>query len=279
MALSAPRSRSVTKRASLSWPWRITIVYLLLMLVLPISALLTKAASLGWASIWEIATDPIAISTYQITIGTALIAALINGVAGLATAWVLVRYEFPYKPLLDGLLDLPFALPSAVAGLTLATLYSDNGWLGAIVAPFGIKIAFTRLGVGVAMLFASLPFVVRSVQPVLQDLDEGIEQAAWSLGASQWQTFTRVVLPPLLPALLTGMALGFSRAVGEYGAVVLIAGNRPFEDLIASVLIIQRLEQYDLPGATVIGTVMLLLSLVFLLMINFIQAWGRRYES
>jgi sulfate/thiosulfate transport system permease protein len=223
-----------------------------LMLVLPISALLTKAASLGWASIWEIATDPIAISTYQVTIGTALVAALINGVAGLATAWVLVRYEFPYKPLLDGLLDLPFALPSAVAGLTLATLYSDNGWLGAIVAPFGIKIAFTRLGVGVAMLFASLPFVVRTVQPVLQDLDEGIEQAAWSLGASQWQTFTRVVL---------------------------IAGNRPFEDLIASVLIIQRLEQYDLAGATVIGTVMLLLSLCFLLMINFIQAWGRRYES
>jgi sulfate/thiosulfate transport system permease protein len=275
MSLSAPRSRSV----SLSWPWRITIVYLLLMLVLPITALLSKAASLGWASIWAIATDPIAISTYQITIGTALIAALINGVAGLATAWVLVRYEFPYKPLLDALLDLPFALPSAVAGLTLATLYSDNGWLGAIVAPFGIKIAFTRLGVGVAMLFASLPFVVRTVQPVLQDLDEGIEQAAWSLGASQWQTFTRVVLPPLLPALLTGMALGFSRAVGEYGAVVLIAGNRPFEDLIASVLIIQRLEQYDLAGATVIGTVMLLLSLCFLLIINFIQVWGRRYES
>jgi sulfate/thiosulfate transport system permease protein len=278
MALSASRSGSVA-HGSLSWPWRITIVYLLLMLVLPISALLTKAASLGWASIWSIATDPIAIATYQVTIGTALIAALINGVAGLATAWVLVRYDFPYKGLLDALLDLPFALPTAVAGLTLATLYSDNGWLGAIVAPLGIKIAFTRLGVGVAMLFASLPFVVRTVQPVLQDLDVNAEQAAWSLGASQWQTFSRIVLPPLIPAVLTGMALGFSRAVGEYGAVVLISGNRPFEDLIASVLIIQRLEQYDLPGATVIGTVMLLLSLIFLLVINVIQSWGRRYES
>lgn len=190
---------------------------------------------------------------------------------------MLVRYEFPAKRLIDSLVDLPFALPTAVAGLTLATVYSEKGWIGSLFAPFGIKIAFTRLGVFIAMLFISLPFVVRTVQPVLQEAEKEVEEAAWSLGASQWQTFWRVVLPPILPATLTGIALGFARAVGEYGSVVIIAANIPFKDLIAPVLIFQRLEQYDYAGATVIGTVMLLISLVMLLGINLLQAWGRRY--
>ncbi|WP_263975229.1 sulfate ABC transporter permease subunit CysT [Leptolyngbya sp. 7M] len=181
--------------------------------------------------------------------------------------------------IVDSLIDLPFALPTAVAGLTLATVYSDTGWLGSLLAPFGIKVAFTRLGVFVAMLFISLPFVVRTVQPVLQEAEREIEEAAWSLGASQWQTFWRVVLPPIIPAVLTGVALGFARAVGEYGSVVIVASNVPFKALIAPVLIFQRLEQYDYAGATVIGTVMLLISLLMLLAINLLQAWGRRYGN
>jgi sulfate transport system permease protein len=203
---------------------------------------------------------------------------LINGVFGVLVAWVLVRYDFPFKRIIDAAIDLPFALPTSVAGLTLATVYSDNGWIGSLLAPFGIKVAFTRLGVGMAMIFISLPFVVRTLQPVLQEMEKDIEEAAWCLGASKWQTFWRVVLPPLFPAILTGVALGFSRAVGEYGSVVIVASNVPFKDLIASVLIIQRLEQYDYSGATVIGTVLLLISLLILLAINALQAWGRRYE-
>ncbi|HEY9667340.1 MAG TPA: sulfate ABC transporter permease subunit CysT, partial [Coleofasciculaceae cyanobacterium] len=193
-------------------------------------------------------------------------------------AWVLVRYDFPFKRFIDAVIDLPFALPTSVAGLTLATVYSENGWIGSLLAPFGIKVAFTRLGVGVAMLFISLPFVVRTLQPVLQEMEKEMEEAAWSLGATQLQTFWYVVLPPLLPAILTGVALGFSRAVGEYGSIVIVAANIPFKDLIAAVLIFQRLEQYDYSGATVIGTVLLVISLLILLLINFLQAWGRRYE-
>jgi len=200
-------------------------------------------------------------------------------VFGLLVAWVLVRYDFPLKRFVDAAIDLPFALPTAVAGLTIATVYSDNGWIGSLLAPLGIKVSFTRLGVAVAMVFISLPFVVRTLQPVLQEMERDIEEAAWSLGASQLQTFWRVILPPLMPALLTGIALGFSRAVGEYGSIVLVASNIPFKDLIASVLIFQRLEQYDYAGATVIGTVLLIISLVLLLAINLLQAWGRRYEG
>jgi sulfate/thiosulfate transport system permease protein len=262
----------------LSWPWRITWIYLSVMLFLPIAALVFRSATLPPTKIWEIATSPMALSAYDVTFVTAIAAALVNGVAGLVIAWVLVRYEFPFKRLLDAVIDLPFALPTAVAGLTLATVYSDNGWLGSLLAPFGIKVAFTRLGVGVAMLFISLPFVVRTVQPVLQEMEPELEQAAWCLGASQWQTFWRVVLPPLIPAVLTGVALGFARAVGEYGSVVIVAANIPFQDLIAPVLIFQRLEQYDYAGATVIGAVMLLVSLLMLLGINLLQAWGRRYD-
>jgi len=268
----------VRQLTQLSWPWRITLGYISIMLLLPVSALMLKASTESPADFWKIATSPIALATYEVTFVTALIAALINGVFGVLVAWVLVRYDFPFKRIIDAAIDLPFALPTSVAGLTLATVYSDKGWIGSLLAPFGIKVAFTRLGVGMAMIFISLPFVVRTLQPVLQEMEKEIEEAAWCLGASQFQTFWRVVLPPLMPAILTGVALGFSRAVGEYGSVVIVASNIPFKDLIASVLIIQRLEQYDYSGATVIGTVLLLLSLLILLAINLLQAWGRRYE-
>ena len=210
---------------------------------------------------------------------TSLIATLINGLFGTAIAWVLVRYDFPGKRIVDASIDLPFALPTSVAGLTLASVYSDNGWIGSLFAPFGIKIAFTRLGLAIAMLFISLPFIVRTVQPVLIEMEKEIEEAAWCLGASDWQTFRQVILPPLLPSILTGMALGFSRAVGEYGSTVIIASNTPFKDLIAPVLVFQRLEQYDYAGATTIGVVLLGISLVLLLGINILQAWGQRYED
>lgn len=266
------------KIAQLPWPWLITLGYMGLMLILPVSALLLKASSEKPIDFWRIATSPIALSTYDVTFVTALIAALINGVFGVLIAWVLVRYDFPFKRIIDAAIDLPFALPTSVAGLTLATVYSEKGWVGSLFAPFGIKIAFTRLGVGIAMIFISLPFVVRTLQPVLQEMEHEIEEAAWSLGATQWQTFWRVVLPPLMPAVLTGVSLGFARAVGEYGSVVIVAGSIPFQDLISSVLIIQRLEQFDYSGATVIGTVLLFFSLLILIGINLLQSWGRRYE-
>lgn len=263
----------------LSIPWIVTSTYLSLMLLVPIAALILKAATLSPGEIWRIATSPTALSAYNITFFTALWAGAINGVAGLIIAWVLVRYDFPFKRFVDALLDLPFALPTAVAGLTLATVYSEKGWIGSLFAPFGVKIAFTRWGVFLAMLFISLPFVVRTVQPVLIEAEKEAEEAAWSLGATPWQTVWRVVLPPMMPAVLTGVALGFARAVGEYGSVVIVASNIPFKDLIAPVLIFQRLEQYDYAGATVIGTVMLLISLLMLLAINLLQVWGRRYGN
>jgi sulfate/thiosulfate transport system permease protein len=260
------------------WTWRITIVYLSLMLFLPTLAMLVKASTEPPSEFWAIATSSIALATYEVTFGTAIGAALINGVFGTLIAWVFVRYDFPLKRFIDATIDLPFALPTAVAGLTLATVYSDNGWIGSLLAPLGIKVSFTRLGVGVAMVFISLPFVVRTVQPVLIEMEKEIEEAAWSLGASRLQTFLKVILPPLFPSILTGVALGFSRAVGEYGSTVIIASNTPFQDLIAPVLIFQRLEQYDYSGATVIGIVLLLISLLMLLGINLLQAWGRRYD-
>lgn len=275
---TTPKWYRLDRILGLSLPWRITLGYLTIMLLLPVSALILKAATEKPIDFWRIATSPIALATYEVTFVTAFVAALINGIFGLLIAWVLVRYNFPFKRLIDAAIDLPFALPTSVAGLTLATVYSDRGWIGSLLAPLGIKVAFTRLGVGVAMVFISLPFVVRALQPVLQEMEKEIEEAAWSLGASQWQTFWRVILPPLMPALLTGVALGFSRAVGEYGSVVIVAANVPFKDLIASVLIIQRLEQYDYSGATVIGTVLLGISLLILFAINLLQAWGRRYE-
>lgn len=252
--------------------------YLTLMLFMPTAAMFTKSLTIGPAEFWRIATSPIALSTYDVTFTTSLIAALIDGLFGVLIAWVLVRYTFPLKRFIDASIDLPFALPTAVAGLTLATVYSENGWIGSLFAPFGIKIAFTRLGVGIAMMFISLPFVVRTVQPVLMQMERETEEAAWSLGASSWQTFWRVLLPPLFPAILTGVALGFSRAVGEFGSTVIISSNTPFRDLIAPVLIFQRLEQYDYAGATVISMVLIMISLVMLLVINFIQEWGKQYD-
>lgn len=277
-------SSSLTRHSSnkplllrLSWAWKVTIGYLLVMLALPVSAMFIKVSSQSPAEFWQIATSPIALATYDVTFVTALVAAIINGFFGTLIVWVLVRYDFPGKKLIDGSIDLPFALPTAVAGLTLATVYSDKGWIGSLFAPFGIKLAFTRTGVAIAMIFISLPFVVRTVQPVLQEMDADIEEAAWCLGASPWDTFRRVLLPPLFPAILTGVALGFSRAVGEYGSTVIMASNTPFNDLIAPVLIFQRLEQYDYGGATVIGVVLLLISLASLLAINLLQSWGGKY--
>ncbi|BAY65941.1 sulfate ABC transporter permease protein CysT [Calothrix brevissima NIES-22] len=267
------------KLGRIPWTWRITFVYLTLMLFIPIAAMFLKASTEPPAKFWAIATSDIALATYNVTFVTSLSAALLNGVFGTLIAWVLVRYDFPLKRIIDATVDLPFALPTSVAGLTLATVYSNNGWIGSLLAPLGIKVSFTRLGVWVAMIFISLPFIVRTVQPVLQEMEHETEEAAWSLGASQWQTFWKVILPPLFPTILTGVALGFSRAVGEYGSTVIISSNTPFQDLIAPVLIFQRLEQYDYSGATVIGVVLLAISLVLLLAINFLQAWSRRYDS
>jgi sulfate/thiosulfate transport system permease protein len=264
-----------TRRFSL--PWVITFSYLSFILLLPLAALITKSLTIGTSEFWRIATDPVALSAYEVTFVTALVAGVINGVMGTLIAWILVRYQFPGKKIIDAAIDIPFALPTSVAGLVLATVYSHNGWIGQLFAPLGIKIAFTRLGVFVAMLFISLPFIVRTLQPVLLELEPEIEQAAWSLGASNPQTFWRVILPPLIPPILTGTALGFSRAVGEYGSVVMITSGIPFKDLIAPVLVFQKLEQYDYAGATVIGSVLLLVSLVLLLLINLLQQWSRRY--
>jgi sulfate/thiosulfate transport system permease protein len=249
------------------------------MLLLPITALLVNAATINPQEFWAKATSPIALSAYEVTFVTALGTALVNGVFGTLIAWVLVRYDFPGKKIINGIIDLPFALPTSVAGLTLATIYSPKGLIGGMLAPLGIKIAFTRLGVVIAMLFVSLPFVVRTLQPVLEEMEKETEEAAWSLGATPSQTFWQVILPPLMPAILTGVTLGFSRSVGEYGSIVMVSANRPFQDLIASVLIWQSLESYDIVGATAIGTVLLLISLVLLLLINWLQAWGQRYRS
>ncbi len=268
------------KLGRVPWTWRITIGYLTVMLFIPIIAMFLKAGTEPPARFWAIATSDIALATYNVTFVTALFAAFLNGIFGTLIAWVLVRYDFPFKRVIDATVDLPFALPTSVAGLTLATVYSNNGWIGSLLAPLGIQqISFSRTGVAVAMIFISLPFIVRTVQPVLQEMEHEIEEVAWCLGASQWQTFWKVILPPLFPTILTGVALGFSRAVGEYGSTVIISSNTPFQDLIAPVLIFQRLEQYDYSGATIIGIVLLSISLVLLLAINFLQAWARRYDS
>lgn len=259
------------------WTWIITFVYLAFLLILPIIAMIVKASQEPFEKFWATATSPIALSSYEVTFVTAFAAAAINGIFGTLIAWVIVRYNFWGKRFVEAVVDLPFALPTAVAGLTLATMYSNKGFIGAYFAPFGIKIAFSRIGVFIAMTFISLPFIVRTVQPVLKELEKEIEEAAWSLGASQFQTFIQVILPPLTPSILTGVALGFSRAVGEYGSTVIIASNTPFKDLITPVLIFQRLEQYDYVGATVIGVVMLAISFVSLLAINLLQAWSKRY--
>ncbi|BDA51886.1 probable sulfate transport system permease protein cysT (chloroplast) [Coccomyxa sp. Obi] len=267
--------RNKVQATKISWSWVITSFYLLFMLILPIWSLLSTASKALFADFWQLATEPVAVSAYLVTLTMASLAALFNGVFGFILAWVLVRYNFPGKKLLDAAVDLPFALPTSVAGLTLATVYSPQGWIGQALTKVGVQVLFTRLGVAVAMVFVSFPFVVRTLQPVLQDMEVELEEVAWSLGASPWKTFHRVLFPSLLPALITGVTLAFSRAIGEYGSIVIVSSNMPLKDLIASVLIFQNLEQYEYTGATVIGTVVLLISLVLLFGVNAIQSMHR----
>ena len=251
-----------------------TIVYLSLLVLLPLSGLAFKSSSLDWSQFWAIASGERALASYRVTFGASLLAALINALFGLVVAWVLVRYNFPGKRLVDSLVDLPFALPTAVAGITLATLYAGNGWVGRYLEPLGIKVAFTPLGIVVALTFISLPFVVRTLQPVIEDIEPEIEEAAATLGASRLQTFLRVILPGVFPALLTGSTLAFSRAIGEYGSVIFIAGNMPLISEITPLLIISKLEQYDVVGATALAGVMLVISFALLLGVNALQWWA-----
>jgi sulfate transport system permease protein len=251
-----------------------TLFYLSVIVLIPLSAVFIKTTELGLAEFWSVVTAPRVVATYKLTFGASLLAAAINALFGLLLAWSLVRYSFPGKKLVDALIDLPFALPTAVAGIALTALYAKNGWLGQwIEGVFGIKVAFGPLGVLVALIFIGLPFVVRTVQPILEDLDTELEEAATSLGARRWQTFRHVTLPILAPALLTGFALAFARAVGEYGSVIFIAGNIPMVSEITPLIIITKLEQYDYAGATAIAVVMLVLSFILLLAINGLQAW------
>jgi len=250
-----------------------TLGYLSLLILIPLSAVFLKTFEMDWDRFVAVVTAPQVVATYKLSFGASLIAAAINAVFGLMLAWALVRYSFPGKKIVDALVDLPFALPTAVAGIALTALYAKNGWLGQYLEPLGIKVAFTPLGVLVALVFIGLPFVVRTVQPILEDLDTELEEAAASLGAQRWQTFRYVVFPILLPALMTGFALAFARAVGEYGSVIFIAGNLPFVSEITPLMIITKLEQYDYQGATAIASVMLVFSFILLLIINGLQAW------
>ena len=253
-----------------------SLVYLALIVLIPLAAVFFKSATLGWEGFWRVVAQPRVLASFELSFGASLIAAGINVVFGLILAWVLVRYRFPGKRLIDALVDLPFALPTAVAGIALATLYAKNGWIGGLLEPLGIEVAYTRLGVLVALVFIGVPFVVRTVQPVLEDLEAEVEEAAACLGANRWQTFRIVILPYLAPALLTGFALSFARAVGEYGSVIFIAGNMPMVSEITPLMIITKLEQYDTAGATAIAVVMLVVSFVLLLLINLLQAWTQR---
>ena len=253
-----------------------TLAYLCLIVLIPLGATFWKTASMTWPAFVEAVTAPRVLASYRLTFGASLMAAVINAVFGLLVAWVLVRYQFPLKKVVDAFVDLPFALPTAVAGIALAAIYSPNGWMGSLLEPLGIKAAFSRLGVLIALTFVGLPFVVRTVQPVLEDLEPELEEAAVSLGASRWETFRRVLLPPLYPPLLTGFALAFARALGEYGSVVFISGNMPMKTEITPLLIITKLEQYDYAGATAIAVVMLVASFALLLIINLLQKWSQQ---
>jgi sulfate/thiosulfate transport system permease protein len=267
-------SRSVLPGFGLSLG--ITCTYLSLVVLLPLATIFARTADLSGSVLWATVTDPRVMASYRVTFGASFVAALINTVFGLLVAWVLVRYRFPGRRVVDAMVDLPFALPTAVAGIALTTLYASNGWLGSRLEPLGIKVSYTWLGITVALVFIGLPFVVRTVQPVLDDLEVEVEEAAASLGAQRWQTFTRVVFPTIAPALLTGFALAFARAIGEYGSVVFIAGNMPMKTEIVPLLIITKLEQYDYAGATAIAMVMLIVSFGLLLTINLLQWAARR---
>ena len=253
-----------------------TIFYLALIVLIPLSAVFLKTFTMTWEAFWSAVTSERVVASYKLSFGASLIAASLNVIFGGIVAWVLVRYKFPGKRFIDALVDLPFALPTAVAGITLTALYSNNGWIGKYLEQFGIKVAFTPLGVVVALTFIGLPFVVRTVQPVLEEAERELEEAAASLGASPLQTFFRVILPTIIPALLTGFALAFARATGEYGSVIFIAGNLPMVSEITPLFIITKLEQYDYAGATAIAVVMLIVSFILLLTINLLQAWTRR---
>jgi len=256
-----------------------TIFYLTLIVLIPLSATFLKTFTMTWDQFWTTVSNPRVVASLELSFGASLVAAIINTAFGLIVAWVLVRYRFFGKRFIDALVDLPFALPTAVAGIALTALFAGNGWLGRYLEPLGIKVAFTPLGIVVALTFIGLPFVVRTVQPVLEDVERELEEAAASLGATRLQTFYRVILPAILPALLTGFALSFARATGEYGSVVFISGNMPMVSEIAPLMIYSKLEQYDYAGATAVAVVMLVISFVLLLLINLLQAWTRRHQS
>lgn len=256
-----------------------TLVYLSLIVLIPLAGVFFKAAELGLADFFAIVSSERVVSALTLSFGTALVAAVFNAIFGTLVAWVFVRYEFPGKKLFDAMIDLPFALPTAVAGIALTALYSGNGWVGQWLEPLGIKIAFSPAGIVVALVFIGLPFVVRTVEPVLRDAEKELEEAAASLGATRWQTIRLVLLPSLLPSLLTGFALAFARGVGEYGSVIFIAGNLPYVSEIAPLLIVIRLEEFDYPGATAVATAMLIIAFIMLLVINALQAWSNRHKA
>lgn len=256
-----------------------TLLYLSLIVLIPLSAAFIKTTELSFNEFWAVVTAPRVVASYKLTFGASFLAALINAVFGLLTAWVLVRYRFPGKKIIDALVDLPFALPTAVAGIALTAVYAGNGWIGSWLEPHGVKVAFTPLGVIIALTFIGLPFVVRTVQPVLEDLEAETEEAAASLGANRWQTFTKIIFPAIWPALLTGFALAFARAIGEYGSVIFIAGNVPFVSEITPLIIITKLEQYEYASATAVAVVMLVISFLLLFAINGLQWWSNRHAS
>ena len=256
-----------------------TLLYLSLLVLIPLSGLFLKSATISWQEFWQTVSDPRVVASYRLTFGASLVGALINGVFGLVVAWVLVRYSFPGKKIVDALVDLPFAMPTAVSGIALTMIYSQNGWIGQLLKPLRIKVAYTPLGVIVALTFIGLPFVVRTLQPALEDLEAGVEEAAASLGASRWQTFVKVILPMILPALLTGFALAFARALGEYGSVIFISGNLPMKTEITPLLIVTKLEEFSYAQAAAIAVVTLTASFAVLFFINIVQWWSRRYTT
>jgi sulfate/thiosulfate transport system permease protein len=253
-----------------------SLAYLTLIILIPLSGLAWRSAALGWSDFWAIATDRRVVKSLELSFGASLIAAAVNVVFGSIVAWVLVRYRFPGRRIVDAMVDLPFALPTAVAGIALTSLYAPKGWLGHLLLPLGIKVAYAPLGIVIALIFIGLPFVVRTVQPVMEEIDREVEEAAATLGANRFQTISRVLLPGLAPAIVTGFALAFARAVGEYGSVIFIAGNLPFKTEITPLLIVIKLEEYNYAGATAIAAVMLVISFVMLLVINLLQSWSRK---
>ena len=275
LTLFAPRYQPARVLPGFEITLGFTVAYLSLIVLIPLSALVFKTLNLTWEQFWQAVTAPRVVASYKLTFGASFIAALVNAFFGLLLAWVLVRYQFFGKKIVDALVDLPFALPTAVAGISLTALLAGNGWIGQYLEPLGIQLAFNRNGVLIALIFIGLPFVVRTVQPILEDIEKELEEAATCLGATRWQTFSRVIFPTLAPALLTGFAMAFARAIGEYGSVIFIAGNMPMVSEITPLIIISKLEQYDYAGATAVALVMLCAAFVMLLLINGLQAWQR----